>query len=334
MTTFNGMIFDASGGAGVSGLATADGGTAIANNAVIRGDGATGIQGSLLAISDTGALTLGLSGTRLDPAIKMSGGVAGLYDDLGTGGVCFEFASGTSFSLTTDGVYKFLVDTNEVMLPVGTKFGWGNIGGVHDTGLERGAAGVVYVTDGLGNPGALRALSLVVDDVYGGDATGGAWTTTALSVYPGVIRLGASYDAGVDRAAAGVVMATNGSANIGALLAKAPAEVVVAGTGSPNVILETESGTVYNNTGAAENTVHTLPAASAGLVFVFINADNTYKTTINAVAGDYITIGGVGTSSSGGNAFSDTVYGEAITLHAVDSSNWVATSLIGAWSVA
>lgn len=47
------------GGGGVSGLATADGGTAIADNAIIRGDGTEGIQGSAFTLSDTGALSMG-----------------------------------------------------------------------------------------------------------------------------------------------------------------------------------------------------------------------------------------------------------------------------------
>lgn len=45
------------GGGGVSGLTTADGGTAIADNAIIRGDGTEGIQGSIWALSDAGDLT-------------------------------------------------------------------------------------------------------------------------------------------------------------------------------------------------------------------------------------------------------------------------------------
>ena len=41
------------GGAGVSGLDTADGGTALADNTIVRGDGTTGIQGSAVTIADT-----------------------------------------------------------------------------------------------------------------------------------------------------------------------------------------------------------------------------------------------------------------------------------------
>ena len=46
------------GGAGVSGLDSADAGNAIADNELIRGDGTTGIQGSTAALTDAGVLTV------------------------------------------------------------------------------------------------------------------------------------------------------------------------------------------------------------------------------------------------------------------------------------
>src|SRR5690606_181304 len=48
-----GPIESGGGGGGVSGLASADGGTALADNAIVRGDGTTGIQGSGLLLDDT-----------------------------------------------------------------------------------------------------------------------------------------------------------------------------------------------------------------------------------------------------------------------------------------
>lgn len=57
-------------GGGVTGLATADGGTAIADNKVVRGDGATGIQGSVIDITDAGVVAsvtqLNVDNLRLD----------------------------------------------------------------------------------------------------------------------------------------------------------------------------------------------------------------------------------------------------------------------------
>lgn len=42
---------------GVTGLQTANGGTALGDNLLVRGDGATGIQGSIVTVSDTGQIT-------------------------------------------------------------------------------------------------------------------------------------------------------------------------------------------------------------------------------------------------------------------------------------
>lgn len=50
--------FTNSGGGGVTGLLSASGGTAIADNAMIRGDGTTGIQGSVNIVSDAGSITM------------------------------------------------------------------------------------------------------------------------------------------------------------------------------------------------------------------------------------------------------------------------------------
>lgn len=56
MSTLGGkkLTGSAASGGGVSGLTSADGGDAIADNEVIRGDGTTGIQGSVATLSDAG----------------------------------------------------------------------------------------------------------------------------------------------------------------------------------------------------------------------------------------------------------------------------------------
>lgn len=51
------------GGAGVSGLDTADGGTALADNVIVRGDGATGIQGSDITIADASGSSVAVATT-------------------------------------------------------------------------------------------------------------------------------------------------------------------------------------------------------------------------------------------------------------------------------
>lgn len=66
---------------GVPGLSNAAGGTAIADNAVIRGDGTTGIQGSVVTISDVGTIAI-LSGGK----IQLAPEVAGAPDIVRSGG--------------------------------------------------------------------------------------------------------------------------------------------------------------------------------------------------------------------------------------------------------
>lgn len=133
-----------------------------------------------------------------------------------------------------------------------------------------------------------------------------------------------STDVGIGRSAASVLRVTNGSTGTGALLHRTLIENSTAGTGAPNVILSTESGTSFTNTGAAEHTYHNLPAAEAGLWYRFINTGTGWRTYVTAAAGDFIS-DGTAASSSGGTAMTSEVIG-SFTLEAVDSTNWVVTS--------
>lgn len=170
-------------GGGVSGLDTADGGTALADNAIVRGDGTTGIQGSAVTLSDVGAavgltgITGGTSGTS---TLTLDGdsNVAGTVTVGSSGTVTIpETASGT-YGFTFDGLptvgvqsynsgnlalgsagSKYIVfrtgstglalfdDTGFVMLP-GGQYKWETFGGTGDTGLGRSALGVVKCTNG------------------------------------------------------------------------------------------------------------------------------------------------------------------------------------------
>lgn len=65
-------------GSGVSGLLSASGGDAIADNEVVRGDGTTGIQGSIITLGDTGTFT-----STANLTITASGGASlALAEDL------------------------------------------------------------------------------------------------------------------------------------------------------------------------------------------------------------------------------------------------------------
>jgi hypothetical protein len=75
-----------------------------------------------------------------------------------------------------------------------------------------------------------------------------------------------------------------------------------------------------------------LPAAVVGLTFTVCLYAGSTGVRIRAASGDQIRIGGVGISGSSGYAETLTLYG-SITLTAVNSAAWVATSVIGTWTV-
>ena len=87
-----------SSGAGVSGLSTADGGTPLADNKVIRGDGTTGIQGSAVTIDDSGNIGMAASSAILadQPTFKNAAGTTTIadYANLGGGNFAFRINSG------------------------------------------------------------------------------------------------------------------------------------------------------------------------------------------------------------------------------------------------
>lgn len=160
-----GPISGGGGSGGASGPADA-----LAPAVVIEGATADGFEGNFTFTDPTadwtwtwgatGNLTAATAGTATAPAFKLPGGAAGWWDDWGTGGLAGSFASTTAFTLysisggtPTGSLY---VDPNEVQLPTGTKLGWGTIGGAHDTGLVRDAAGIIALTNGNGGSGTLH----------------------------------------------------------------------------------------------------------------------------------------------------------------------------------
>ena len=107
-------------------------------------------------------------------------------------------------------------------------------------------------------------------------------------------------------------------------------ETVTAGVGSPNVIVSTEHGKTFINTGGGALTYHTLPAADTGIEFMFFN-DITQGTRIVAAAGDTIRIGGSVSVAAG---YVQTVEQNAlVVLRAIDATRWIAIRIYGKWSV-
>jgi len=114
------------------------------------------------------------------------------------------------------------------------------------------------------------------------------------------------------------------------LLAKKLVEANTAGSGSPNTITSSESGSVFTNEGATALNYHTLPTAVSGLTYTFYVQDaDGIRVTANT--GDTIRID-TSVSASAGYAESTTV-GSSVTLTAINATEWVATSVIGTWTL-
>lgn len=139
--------------------------------------------------------------------------------------------------------------------------------------------------------------------------------------------LSGSIDTALTRAAAASVRITDASTGIGSLLAS---RVIQTNTTGPVTITATQSGTVFNNSGAGGSVAFNLPTAAAGLVYCFavITAQNVVVT---ASAGDVIYLGSTA-SSVAGTATSNTI-GSFLYLVAIDATNWLGI-LSGVWTPA
>lgn len=92
----------------------------------------------------------------------------------------------------------------------------------------------------------------------------------------------------------------------------------------------TESFEMYTNEGDADGSIINLPGAAAGLTYtVYVQTAQTI--TVNAAAGDTIRIA-ASVSAAAGNAASNTV-GNCLTLVAINATEWVATAVVGTWTL-
>lgn len=90
------------------------------------------------------------------------------------------------------------------------------------------------------------------------------------------------------------------------------------------------SGSIYSNEGAAAISPFVLPAAAAGLRFGFIVQDAD-GIRVTAAAGDTIQIS-TALSAAAGKAESTTI-GSTVYLIAINATEWIATSVVGVWTV-
>lgn len=332
MAMFNGLMYSAvsAGGAGVSGLSTADGGTAIADNAIIRGDGTTGIQGSGVTLSD------GRTFEGTDITIGNISSNACTYYSADNRIGFYAGASNQVCGIKKNGAsdWRFGFDpvASIVWVPSGNAYDTENA----DVGIKRSAAGVLKVTDGSSGDGSIRvavgsggAPGYSFDD----DPDTGIYCSgpDQLSIALGGSEKYTYYTNGL-QLASGVGLVGSGLSSNSVRGMLNPVEANTDGSGSPNVIVATESLYVYTNEGATAENYHTLPTAAAGLEFTFIVQD-TDGIRITASTGDTIRpIAGTAASATGGFIRCATA-GAFIRLQAINATEWIATGSAGVWTI-
>lgn len=114
------------------------------------------------------------------------------------------------------------------------------------------------------------------------------------------------------------------------LLSSLLVEANTAGSGAPNIILATESGTTFNNTGAAAQNYHQLPAAAAGLHYRWVVTDAD-GIRVTAVGDDTIRQGA--TVSGAAGFIQCSTIGCVLDLESQDGTQWFVTSVMLTWTI-
>lgn len=105
-------------------------------------------------------------------------------------------------------------------------------------------------------------------------------------------------------------------------------EASTAGSGTPNVLVSSESVKTLTNEGTTAANYHTLPTAVAGLTFTFVVQD-AYGMRIVANTGDTIRLGSKVTASAG--YIQSTTIGDYVTLTAINATEWLGHAY-GTWT--
>lgn len=109
-----------------------------------------------------------------------------------------------------------------------------------------------------------------------------------------------------------------------------PVEANTAGSWSPNILTDAESGKVLTNEWTTAKNYHTLPTAVAWLTYTFYVDDADWIRVV-ANTSDIIQINWVVSSSAW--YCDSTNIGSCVTLTAINATDWVATSVIGTWTL-
>jgi hypothetical protein len=101
---------------------------------------------------------------------------------------------------------------------------------------------------------------------------------------------------------------------------------------SAYLVVGTDSQKIFTNEGAGALVVFTLPAALAGLQYTFYVQDADGLQVV-AGAGDTIRLSTSVSAVAGNIQSTGTVVGGAVTLVAINDTEWIATSIVGPWVV-
>jgi hypothetical protein len=182
---------------------------------------------------------------------------------------------------------------------------------------------MLTATGGFGNNIAGGSL-----DIYGGASTGSARGGT-VSIYisdPGAGGAGVNAPLWVGQFVGREAAAfANGVASSG-FLHRASVEQRSTSVGAA----VTESGKRFTNEGAGAGVTITLPASDRGLWYVFY-VQAAQNLIVQAAGGNTIRVGAA-VSAAAGTATSNVV-GSCLILQAINATEWVALSAVGAWVV-
>ena len=205
------------GGGGVSGLSTADGGTALSDNAIVRGDGTTGVQGSTVTVADStgnlqweGTTADAFEGnfTFADPTADWTWAWGAAGDLVGAGSLSVDnlkIDGNTISSTDTNG--NFIVapnGTGSLQLPAGSAALPGLVFTGSTTSGLANINGSVVIVDATAQLGAFDDFDLAMRMPNGGQVSFTSNSTPATTIG----------DVGFGRRAAGVGRLTDGSTGV------------------------------------------------------------------------------------------------------------------------
>lgn len=282
--------------------------------------------------------------TQKDPAACSKGKVVALARALIAQIPAASAGSATQFVATSDGspsAPAFLATDSDT----GMYFGINNVlfatGGAQRFNISNAGADLVSGNLNL-NGGALQAAGSVqassdgtaaAPAFRGTDADTGMYFPAAnqVALAAGAVSMLANVSTSQLNVGPGAASGTGtGTVNLaGNALAGGGANVQDHAVGG-SVGTTSDVGGVHTNTGAAGATQLALPGAAALYTYTFV-VTAAQHLRVDAATGDTIRLNS-SVSASAGYVRSNAI-GSSITLVAVDTTQWIATSIVGTWTV-